>query len=158
MRRLLLYLPKFGLGGGSGGGGGLMTVPLQSPPPNHSTNKGPSFQLASYLDLDPQHGNTKQYFCPFSNRGDTVNHRKIRLIESNAKCCHLKELSCKGTLLEVFICLRPPPLLGFCLGWSSNFVGSESGQLQSVNSCRIWCPTGLNTPHPLPNKHYLSIF
>jgi hypothetical protein len=28
----------------------------------------------------------------------------------------------------VFICLRPPPLLGFCLGWSSNFIGSESGQ------------------------------
>jgi hypothetical protein len=27
---------------------------------------------------------------------------------------------------------RPPPLLGFCLGRSSNFVGSESGQIQSV--------------------------
>jgi hypothetical protein len=26
----------------------------------------------------------------------------------------------------------PPPLLGFCLEWSSNFVGSESGQIQSV--------------------------
>jgi hypothetical protein len=25
-----------------------------------------------------------------------------------------------------------PPLLGFCLGCSSNFVGSESGQIQSV--------------------------
>jgi hypothetical protein len=25
-----------------------------------------------------------------------------------------------------------PPLLGFCLGWSSNFVCSESGQIQSV--------------------------
>ncbi len=32
----------------------------------------------------------------------------------------------------VFICLRPPPLLNLCLGWSSNFVGSESGQIQSV--------------------------
>jgi hypothetical protein len=32
----------------------------------------------------------------------------------------------------VFICLRPPPLLGFCLGWSSNFYGSESGQIKSV--------------------------
>jgi hypothetical protein len=32
----------------------------------------------------------------------------------------------------VFICLRPPPLLCFCLGWSSSFVGSESGQIQSV--------------------------
>ncbi len=54
--------------------------------------------------------------------------RKIRLIESNAKCHHLK----KGTLREAFICLRPPPLLSICLGWSNNFVGSESGQIQRV--------------------------
>ncbi len=33
--------------------------------------------------------------------------RKIRLIEGNANCCHLKKLTCKGTLLQVFICLRP---------------------------------------------------
>jgi hypothetical protein len=38
----------------------------------------------------------------------------------------------KGTLRQMFICLRPPPLLGFCLGRCSNFVGSESGQKQSV--------------------------
>ncbi len=41
--------------------------------------------------------------------------RKIRLIEGNAKCRHLKKLTCKGTLRLVFICLRPrnpylPPL------------------------------------------------
>ncbi len=42
-----------------------------------------------------------------------------------------KELTCKGTLWQVFICLRSPPFL-FYLGWSSNFVGSESGQIQSV--------------------------
>jgi hypothetical protein len=28
--------------------------------------------------------------------------------------------------------LRPPPLLGFCLGWCCNFVGSEFGHIQSV--------------------------
>jgi hypothetical protein len=32
----------------------------------------------------------------------------------------------------VFICLRQPPLLGFCVGLSSNFVGFESGQIQNV--------------------------
>ncbi len=32
----------------------------------------------------------------------------------------------------MFICLRPTPLLSLCLGWSRNFVGSESGQIQSV--------------------------
>ncbi len=44
----------------------------------------------------------------------------------------------------------PPPLLGFCLGWSSNFVGSESGQIQSVKLL-----TRLNTPQPLPATHGL---
>jgi hypothetical protein len=62
--------------------------------------------------------------------------RKIRLIESNAKCRYLKKVICKGTLPQAFICMRPLPLLGFCLGWCSNFVGSESGQklLQSMIS------------------------
>ncbi len=56
--------------------------------------------------------------------------RKIRLVEGNATCHHVCKLTCKGTLRPVFICLRPPQL--FCLGWSSDFVGSESGQIQSV--------------------------
>ncbi len=46
-----------------------------------------------------------------------VGRRKIRLIESNAKFRYLKKLTCKGTSRQVFICLRPPPLLGFCLVW-----------------------------------------
>jgi hypothetical protein len=36
--------------------------------------------------------------------------RKIRLKEVNTKCRHLKRLTCKGTLWQGFICLRPPPL------------------------------------------------
>jgi hypothetical protein len=56
----------------------------------------------------------------------------IGLIECNAKSRNLKRLTCKGTLREMFICLRPPTLLYFCLGWSRNFVGSETGQTQSV--------------------------
>ncbi len=38
--------------------------------------------------------------------------RKIRLIEGNAKCRHLKTFTCKGTLRQVFIwprTLYPPP-------------------------------------------------
>jgi hypothetical protein len=35
---------------------------------------------------------------------------KIRLIEGKAKCCHLKKLTWKGTLQQVFICLRKNPL------------------------------------------------
>jgi hypothetical protein len=60
--------------------------------------------------------------------GERSKRRKIRLIESNATCRYLKI----WTLRQVFICLRSPPLLGFSLGWQSNFEGSESGQIQSV--------------------------
>jgi hypothetical protein len=47
--------------------------------------------------------------------GDYWIHRKIRLIECNAKCRYLKKLASKGTLRLVFICLwprtpPPPPL------------------------------------------------
>jgi hypothetical protein len=38
-------------------------------------------------------------------RGGSV--RKIRLIEGNEKCRHLKKFTSKGTLRQVFICLRP---------------------------------------------------
>ncbi len=31
--------------------------------------------------------------------------RKTRLVEDNAKCWHLRKLTCKGTLRQVFICL-----------------------------------------------------
>jgi hypothetical protein len=37
-------------------------------------------------------------------------------------------MTCKGILRQVFICLRPPPLV--CV-WG-NFVGPESGQIKSV--------------------------
>ncbi len=37
--------------------------------------------------------------------------RKIRLIESNAKCHYLKKFTCKGTLRQVFYLSEAPPLL-----------------------------------------------
>jgi hypothetical protein len=43
----------------------------------------------------------------------------LRLIEGNAKCRHLKKLTCEGILWQVFICLRPrtpyPPPLTHCV-------------------------------------------
>jgi hypothetical protein len=33
---------------------------------------------------------------------ESKKNRKIRLIESNAKCRYLKKLTCKGTLRQVF--------------------------------------------------------
>jgi hypothetical protein len=40
----------------------------------------------------------------------------IRLIESNAKCRHLKKLTCTETLWQVLICLWPPPPRFFVWG------------------------------------------
>jgi hypothetical protein len=77
--------------------------------------------------------------------------RKIRLIESNAKCRHLKKFNCIGTLRQMLICLRPPTLLGYCLGWSSNFVVSESGQIQSVKLLQNMVQQDSNPP-PTPSQ------
>jgi hypothetical protein len=57
-------------------------------------------------------------------------------------------VTCKGTLQQMFICVRPPPLLGFSLGLSNNFVGSESGQIQSVKLQQNMVST---PPPPPPN-------
>jgi hypothetical protein len=47
------------------------------------------------------------------------------------------------------ICLRTPTLLGFCLGWSSNFEDSESGQIQSVKLLQNMV-SNRTQPPPLP--------
>ncbi len=61
-----------------------------------------------------------------------------------------KNFTCKGTLRQVFLCLSatPFPFIGFCLGWSSNFVGSESGQIQSVKLLENMVSN--RTPNPVP--------
>jgi hypothetical protein len=46
---------------------------------------------------------------------------------------------------QLIICLRPHALLGFVLGWTNNFVGSESGHIQSVKVLQLWSPTRINT-------------
>ncbi len=54
------------------------------------------------------------------------------------------------------ICLRPPPLLSFCLEWSSNFVGSESGQIQNVKLLQYMVSQQDSTPPP--PSHTLSVY
>jgi hypothetical protein len=60
-------------------------------------------------------------------------------------------------LRQLFICLRPSPLLGFCLGWSSNFVGPESGQKQSVKLLQNKASNRTQHPPP-PPSHTLSVY
>ncbi len=88
-------------------------------------------------------------------QGYTSVRRKIRLIDSKAKCRHPKNVTCKGTLRQVFICLRPLPLLGFCLWWSGNFVGFESGHIQNVKLLQNIVSN--RTKRPLPATHCLYI-
>jgi hypothetical protein len=59
--------------------------------------------------------------------------------------------------MQVFIRVRPPPILGFCLGWSNIFVGSESGQIQSVKLLQNNVSNRTQHPQPLPVIHYLYI-
>ncbi len=46
-------------------------------------------------------------------------------------------------------------LLVICLGWCSNFVGSEYGRPE--NYCRIWSTGQFNIPPP-PKSHTLSVY
>ncbi len=84
--------------------------------------------------------------------------RKNRLIESKAKCSDLKKLTCKRTLRHVSICLRSPPLLGFCLGWCGNFIGSESGQKQSFKLLQNMVSNTTHHPPSPPPSHTLSVY
>jgi hypothetical protein len=76
---------------------------------------------------------------------------------TTAKCRHLKNCHVKG--LSAGVCLSDaPPLLGFCLGWSNNFVVSESGQILSVKLLQNTVSNRTqHPPTPLPN-HTLSIY
>jgi hypothetical protein len=40
-------------------------------------------------------------------KDNTQNHGQINYIDTKAKCRHLQEITCKGTLRQVLICLRP---------------------------------------------------
>ncbi len=96
-------------------------------------------------------------YIQHSRCANYLDRRKIRLVDTNSKCRHLKKLTCIGTSRQVFICLRPPPLLGYCLGWSINFVGSESGQIQSVKLLQNVVSNRTQYPLPLPAIHCLYI-
>ncbi len=99
-------------------------------------------KVLAILDHDRQ-----VLFCNMPYRS-----RKIKLMESNAKCRQLKKLTCKGTLRQVFICLMPLPLLDFYLQWSTNFVGSESGQIQSVKLLQNLVSNTTQHPPPTPSQ------
>jgi hypothetical protein len=68
----------------------------------------------------------------------------------------LKEETCMPEAMrQGFICLRPPPLLDFWLRWFSNFVDSESSQIQSVKFLQNMVSNRTRQTQP-PPSHILS--
>ncbi len=76
----------------------------------------------------------------------TVMRRKIRLIESNAKCRYLN-LPVKGLFAAGVYLSGGPFLLGFCLGWCTAPATSSYPSLKnSFNGCQG------HPPHCLPPR------
>ncbi len=61
-----------------------------------------------------------------------------------------------GTLRQMFICLRPSPLLGYWLGWSRDFLDVESGQIQNVKLLQNMISNRTQRPPP-PPSHTLPV-
>ncbi len=69
-----------------------------------------------------------------------------------------KKFTFQGTLLQVFICLRSPPLPGFCFGWSSNFVGFLNLVRYKVLNLLQNMVSNRAQHHPPPPSHTLSVY
>ncbi len=87
----------------------------------------------------------------------TLERRRIKLLEGNA--------TCQSNLWHLFLCLRSPHLLGFCLGVGKQFctVVSESDQMHECESPAEYGLQRVATNHfppPLPrhrHKLYASV-
>ncbi len=88
--------------------------------------------------------------------GEYPYHGQINFKDTRAKCCHLKNWPVKGLCgrcLSVWGSLPPR----FLFGWFSNFVVTESGQIQSVKLLQNMVSN--RTQHsPPPPSHTLSVY
>jgi hypothetical protein len=68
-----------------------------------------------------------------------------------------KKFNCKGTLWQVFFCLRPPPLIGFLFGEVRQCCRFwiESGHIQSVKLLHNMASNTIQ--HPPPPIHTLAV-
>ncbi len=130
--------------------------------------KGVKENFGSDVTLPSKSANLSQQFCTcllnflsklrflFLETFRRTKRREIRLIESNAKCRYLKKITCKGTLRQVFIRLRPPPLLGFVLNGKVILQVLNLVRNRAVNSLQNMVSTQLKTRNPSPS-HTLSV-
>jgi hypothetical protein len=84
-----------------------------------------------------------------------TDRRNIRLIEGNAKCRHLKDWPVKGLCGRCLSVWGPfPPRFSFGVVKQFYYIGSESGQKQSVKLLQNMVS---NTPPP-PLSHTLTVY
>jgi hypothetical protein len=87
-----------------------------------------------------------EFSSPYVHQTDSSSGCSFSLLFNCKMSCFLvyvtwtKELKDTNPLMS--------SLLVFCLGWYSNFVGSESGQKQSLKHSRIWSTAQFNIPPP----------
>ncbi len=132
--------------------------------------EAPSFLLSSYLDPCSPFPSLLLFFLSVEQvhvgvyvfvsgdgrrqeRDQIIMQQKARhstwnnYIESKAKCCHLKNWPLRDFAAGVYLSEAPLPL-GFCLEWWSNFVGTESGQIQCVKLLQNMVSNRTKHPHP----------
>jgi hypothetical protein len=106
-------------------------IPPPPPPPPPSPHHLPTCPLRRWAGREKG-----RYFCPYWLQGQSLKlgegnlHELIYYKDTKAKFRNPTKLTCKGTLRQVFICMKPPPPR-FCYGWSRKFVSYEAGQIQS---------------------------
>ncbi len=90
--------------------------------------------------------------------GEKWNRRKIRLIESNAKCRHLTKFTCRGTLLPVFqrLWTGDSPFL-HAFSHVGNFIPALRYVLSPVAPPLLSGST-LSPPSPLPCGNKYTVF
>ncbi len=98
------------------------------------------------------------YFCLYKLK--CALHGLINHIDSKAVCGHLKNGPVKRLCGSCLSVCGPLPPVGFCLEWCSNFLGSESGQIQSVKLLKnmVSNTTQQQSPPPIQTLSAFTIF
>ncbi len=82
-------------------------------------------------------------------------HGLINCTDTKAKCHLIKKIDLYRDFAVGIYLSEAHPLLGFCSGWSSNFVGSESGQIHIQMFMQNIVSNRTQYPHSLPATHCL---
>jgi hypothetical protein len=88
------------------------------------------FVLIASLKCEHRDGENPPIYSGARRLKQRVERRKIRLIEGNAKCRHLKKFTCKGTAGGVYLPRTPYPTppLTHCINVYRILIDRERGE------------------------------